>query len=867
MLRRPVLAFLAISLIAALCVPIPLLAADRFLPIPNGGFESGTNHWDITSGDSGISAVTTEQANTGSKSLKVDDTRADAGSSVFSDYIDIDGAGIYELRGRVYPVSGSGLGMYVRLYDSSNNQIEQYLLGLSGDSEEWTSFTVKAYTTRTDAAKIRLWIHSYYAAEVTGYLDDMYFVKRDPEHAQPPWEGTYKIKPHETDKLTEADVVGPDGVVYPNWTKTGVQGGIPDVSVVKHLRDFGGIPNDGIDDSEALHQACVEAGDAGGGAVQLEAGIYDLDWPVTVRHNDVVLRGAGQEATTLTFRMAIPAGGVGFYQLEPNHHVGSATPLFVLFEPTGLNRMEMRCNGQIVREWENPDDADGNWFYRDATGWTLKNMGFPSGPATLTGNAWYFDGTSVTASLPINLDWSFNDTRLVPEIRGAITFQGQGWYGANVPLAADARRGTRTIPMTSVSNFSVGDHAFIRADATERWNALVRNECPHGIYRQYLFRIDDIRGNDLIANQPMRIEFPGVDAPYVQRIETIDRSGIENLTVVQTENLWIHSVWFYFGWECWARNVTARMCGRNPIYGYYAKWCEIRDCKFDDAWFKGGGGTAYGGWEMASDCLADGIETWNLRHAPLFQWAGAGNVIRNGVFHNSDAQWHSGWTNENLIEMCSIAAWQGNGSYGYGMWASPPEDVKHGPNGPRNVVYNCDVVSPKDSLWMGGMNENWLIMYNRFHCQTGPGVYAKDASFDHIIQGNHFIVEDSAKPMVQFLTPDCIGAELIDNTLYGGNGNLLEGIFVNAEVTSGNVTLPLDTNAPRPAPAVPSIYLWQNPEPTATPTPTLTPTPTPTTTPSPSPTPTTSPSPTPSPTATPALTGPAPASATKWHLY
>ena len=35
----------------------------------------------------------------------------------------------------------------------------------------------------------------------------------------PPWESQYKIKPDEKARLTAADVVGPDGIVYPNWTK------------------------------------------------------------------------------------------------------------------------------------------------------------------------------------------------------------------------------------------------------------------------------------------------------------------------------------------------------------------------------------------------------------------------------------------------------------------------------------------------------------------------------------------------------------------------------------------------------------------------------------------------------------------------
>ena len=254
-----------------------------------------------------------------------------------------------------------------------------------------------------------------------------------------------------------------------------------------------------------------------------------------------------------------------------------------------------------------------------------------------------------------------------------------------------------------------------------------------------------------------------------------------------------------------------KKAGRFPLYCLPAKWCEIRDSKFDDAWYKGGGGTAYVGWEQAYDCLMDGVETWKLRHAPLVQWSASGNVIRNGVFHDSDGQWHSGWTNENLFENCVIDSKVGNGSYGYGLWGSPPEDEAHGPNGPRNVVYNCDIQSPKAGLWMGGMNENWLILHNRFRVGSGTAVFAKDASFDHIIQGNTFIMQDAGKPAITLARRDCIGVEVRDNIIYGSNGKVSTG--AKPLVEQNNRVLPISAapapDAPRPQPKVPSIYAWQ----------------------------------------------------------
>jgi len=108
---------------------------------------------------------------------------------------------------------------------------------------------------------------------------------------------------------------------------------------------------------------------------------------------------------------------------------------------------------------------------------------------------------------------------------------------------------------------------------------------------------------------------------------------------------------------------------------------------------------------------------------------------------------------------------------------------------------------------MGGMNENWLILYSRFIVDNGPGVPAKTASFDHIIKGNVFVLKDNKSPMVLLGTPDCIGIEIIGNKLYSGNNRFLAG-KVSDTIVKDNEALPLG-DAPRPTPDVASIYEWQ----------------------------------------------------------
>ena len=108
---------------------------------------------------------------------------------------------------------------------------------------------------------------------------------------------------------------------------------------------------------------------------------------------------------------------------------------------------------------------------------------------------------------------------------------------------------------------------------------------------------------------------------------------------------------------------------------------------------------------------------------------------------------------------------------------------------------------------MGGMNENWMILHNRITVQKGYGVFAKTASFDHIIKDNVFVLKDKSSPMVFLASPDCVGVEITGNLLYGGNSKIAAGSG-KPVLLEDNRALPL-ADAPRPKPTIQSIYEWQ----------------------------------------------------------
>ncbi|HQL08415.1 MAG TPA: glycosyl hydrolase family 28-related protein, partial [Lentisphaeria bacterium] len=595
-----------------LAAMLPLAIAAQVLDFPNAGFEQGLEHWTIDENDGGMSTISDEQARSGKRSLKVVDDHTANGNWAMGPMIPCDGPAKLAINGWHYPVSGGGLGVYIRQLDQDGQRLpgDEHIRGLSGDTKQWLPFTTTVFLHETTRA-VQLYFHSYSHARVSVYIDDL-SLERLPYVTTPPWPPQYKINPLETHRLTAADVVGPDGIVYPDWRRCGVEGGIPDIPAAARLSDFGAKADDDRDDSVALAAACA-ALPADGGAIILDAGTYHFDRPVTISRDGVVIRGQGMGKTKIIFRYGIGKDGIQFYSPTANAQVGPQSRVEMHALPTGLETMTIRAGDKSLARWA-VSTHSGNSFATGVGGGSILKHFPAGGPLTLEGTATYRDGTTRRCSLPIVLNPQEGETP-PPNIRAAILFQGAGFTNTRSELSADGKRGDTSITVNDGSGFAAGDYIIIEGPATERWKTLTQNACRWGSYRKNALRIKAVAGNTVHLEQPLRIEFPIIDGSYIRKYHPIQRGGVEALTIEQTENLWISAVLFNNAWNCWAKDVEIIKCGRFPVYGSQAKFCEQRNVVFRDAWFKGGGGTAYAGWEHSWDCLIDGIETFAFRHA------------------------------------------------------------------------------------------------------------------------------------------------------------------------------------------------------------------------------------------------------------
>jgi hypothetical protein len=96
-----------------------------------------------------------------------------------------------------------------------------------------------------------------------------------------------------------ADITGPDGVAYPDFSRAGIPGGIPQKKIVIDATTMGAKPNDGSDDSAGIQAAVLAAAAQGGGAVLLPAGEYHIDKTIVIDRDNVVIRGEDRERTVI----------------------------------------------------------------------------------------------------------------------------------------------------------------------------------------------------------------------------------------------------------------------------------------------------------------------------------------------------------------------------------------------------------------------------------------------------------------------------------------------------------------------------------------------------------------------------------------
>jgi len=603
----------------------------------------------------------------------------------------------------------------------------------------------------------------------------------------------------------QMDLPGPDGRMYPNFTWAGLPNDVEVPERVFNLSEYG--VRGGTVANEGIERAMNDAVAAGGGVLQFGSGTFFLDRPLLIPHSNIVLRGMGRGArwktTNLEFRYKPPHMGVellfprdgqsihpesyilaaadsglneAYYTEGPNHkHLNTDNS-------RQLAKLSLYANNTLIREHDTikhnhhaPQTSIQPWVHHM---WNLKLK--DGDQVTLRAVAEWKNGDTSEDRIQVTVDASLPDSARAYGTYAAISFAAplrpdwERFVERNV--TADIQRGDVWIELESAEGFAVQDYVQVTGGKPDP-----DAEDPNR-YLHHRARIVEIAENRVKLDQPVRLNTPLTSGAKVRRLEPLRNSGIEHLTLKQTEDTWAHGIFFQNAWGCWVREVEVINAGRNPIVFNWSKHCLIQDVLLNGARYpNNGGSSAYFGWsDNAMDCLAERVTTVRLRHSPNFQGVTSGCVIRDSIFENSDLQWHAFHPYENLIENCRVFSAPGSGSYGYAAYAVKPGG-QHGIAGPRNVVWGNDLISThKGGVYLGGLTRDWSVVHNRIRSrqvyeEAFAALLLGAKTSGTLFAGNWVEIEAGRAPVLT-MGEDGGGNRVEGNTFVGAReGQILDG--------------------------------------------------------------------------------------------
>jgi hypothetical protein len=605
----------------------------------------------------------------------------------------------------------------------------------------------------------------------------------------------------DTDSLTAADWVGPDGVVYPRWDQAGVVGGIPsaDWPVLAMVEWFPGARDITDELQAAVDVAGRQVLDEGleGGVVLIPQGTFTLSAPITIVYDGVVIRGAGKGKagpgtgiTRLMFALDRPEDGSPWMEVHRFDGKFTKDSVIMVFgdaryrfnnedDPVQPNRTikefglrALNADGSLIRErTQKRDGVTQQAFFKqwDASNFTAAFQ--DKERAYFQPWVEYEDGDKVVGAIQEidDIEWNRDPVEGLrhpnrrlgghAHLRAAFTFLGDQWSFRNNQqfLAQTAQRGDTVLhfendlTLDDNGGMAPGDSLRIQSTKTDYFKEATGGGHP----REQLVTILSIDGKDVTIDQPLRMTFriKEGDEEHVSFSKPefpIHSVGLEDM-VIQFPNRfdWFSAVSTIYAKNFWMRDVRIVDIGQYGGFMASVKNGEIRDCEFIGAHWPKSGGNAYIGFSGSYDSLIENIVAVGQRHGPDFH-GGAGNVMRNSNFSGSDLQWHNGYGVEHLVENVAVGDNASGGSYRRALHT--PDLRKgnmHSPPGPRNVIWNSDIYGATGGMHLGGYQQGWIFAYNRIHTERSPAFSFRDRQTDHLVIGNTIIMEDLFAPVVR----------------------------------------------------------------------------------------------------------------------
>ena len=243
---------------------------------------------------------------------------------------------------------------------------------------------------------------------------------------------------------------------------------------------------------------------------------------------------------------------------------------------------------------------------------------------------------------------------------------GGDWIysGTNtVTITEDLLNPTEIIPVSSVSDFKVGDWVVIRADVTSgfmeehQMSALWTTSLAGPIFYRYIVEIDQA-GKTLKVDAPTRYFLKKRDNARVYKVNPVlSESGLENFSIGNKETTKAglgdldfgvsgtgayeihgsHLIGIFNSVNCWIKNINTYKPAQNSgdfhlvsngIRLQGSRFITVASCNFQKTQYKGEGGNGYLYILSANDCLIrDSRANYGRHNYDFSRMQSNGNVV------------------------------------------------------------------------------------------------------------------------------------------------------------------------------------------------------------------------------------------------
>lgn len=564
------------------------------------------------------------------------------------------------------------------------------------------------------------------------------------------WPRQYLIDPWEADRLTAADVVGPDGIVYPDWTGVGVEEGIPIIDplspppgyTVFDVARYGADGNDSKNDDAAVTRALADAlaGAAAGkkSILYFPAGTFYLNTPLTIDRNGVVVAGAGKTRTVIKLNAVTGAGSLFRFQTGAvwgGSVYLSAAGLLSRGSSTAVFTKDPAAAGYSTGAWVRIVATDAS----SATDTMRARYSNPAAHIEYSDPFWHFGRVFVaritaidSAARSVTFDRTFTHDYFpdeAPQMRRISTSMLE--HCGLQDMTIETLSGDGKVPPLDAAQFQRAANCWIkgvRFVKSRDWPMSVNNDSRV----RFEIRDCDFWGTWAEINNGSKAYLGWTQADMDCLMEGCAARDLRHMAIFQMASRCVIRNCDFSGGSVHSPQLHGRFPHENLVEG-----CTFRD------YTSPRGKTAF---------ITD--PATSLVHGPN----GPRNVFYNNRIESGSASMIFGGASENQI-----------------------------------VVYNRVRASGRDA-----------------QVDALPPVWASDRTFDTIIRGNIFDCLPGS-PVMNLEDPTCTGWRVCDNVFYNSNGQLWAGP-ADLEVNDNNRfhagALPTD-KTPEPHPEAGSIYLWQ----------------------------------------------------------